>query len=100
MSFQLPVLRMNHEEHVREACAKVGAISVVVSGQVNNQQFCRFFYIKTFKFRCFFWRAPGGLGGVDIHALWAVELNHCLSRNIRQPNWHHRLQNLSWKNPF
>jgi len=59
-----PVLRMHHEEHVREACAKVGAISVVVSG---------------------------GLGGVDIHALWAVELHHCLSRHIRQPDWHHGL---------
>jgi len=59
-----PVLGVHHEEHVREACAKVGAISVVVSG---------------------------GLGGVDVHALWAVKLHHRLSRDIRQPNWHHWL---------
>jgi len=59
-----PVLWMHHEEHVRESCAKVGPVSVVVSG---------------------------GLGGVDVHALWAVELDHCLARHIRQPNWHHWL---------
>lgn len=59
-----PVLRMHHEEHVGEARPKVGPISVVVSG---------------------------GLGGVDVHALWAVELHHRLSRDIRQPNWHHWL---------
>jgi len=59
-----PVLRMHHEEHVWEASAKVGAIRVVVSG---------------------------GLGGVDVHALWAVKLDHGLSRDIRQPNRHHWL---------
>ena len=39
----IPVLRMNHEEHVREACAKVGAISVVVSGQVKISNFVSIF---------------------------------------------------------
>ena len=45
---------MHHEEHVREACAKVGAISVVVSDQVKNQQSCRFFYIKSKMLLMFF----------------------------------------------
>jgi len=59
-----PVLRVHHEEHVREAGTKVGAISVVVSG---------------------------GLGCVDIHALWTVELDHRLTRDIREPDGHHWL---------
>ena len=34
---KLPVLRVHHEEHVREAGTKVGAISVVVSGQSSHK---------------------------------------------------------------
>ena len=50
-----PVLRVNHEEHVGEARAKIGAICVVV---------------------------PGGLGCVDIHTFRTVQLHHGLSRDV------------------
>ena len=39
-----------------------------------------------------FWVSPGWLGGVDIHALRTVKLDHCLSRDIRESNGHHGLQ--------
>lgn len=48
---------MNHEEHVWEPGTKVGPIGVVV---------------------------PGGLGGVDVHTLGAVQLHHGLSWDVRQ----------------
>ena len=44
-----PVLRVDHEEHVREAGAEVGAVGVVVARR---------------------------LGRVHVHALRAVELHH------------------------
>ena len=50
-----PVLRVNHEEHVGEAGAKIGSICVVV---------------------------PGGFRCVDIHAFRAVQLHHGLSWDI------------------
>lgn len=50
-----PVLWMDHEEHVREASAKIGSICVVV---------------------------PGGLGCVDIHTFRAVQLHHGLSWDV------------------
>lgn len=46
---------MHHEEHVGEASAEVGAVGVVV---------------------------PGGFGGVDVHALGAVQLHHRLPRDV------------------
>lgn len=49
---------MHHEEHVGETSAKIGSISVMVSGR---------------------------LGCVHIHTLRAVELHHCLARNVREP---------------
>ena len=52
-----PVLGVHHEQHVREAGAKVGAVDVVMSG---------------------------GLGRVDVHTLRAIQLHHRLSRNIGQ----------------
>ena len=48
------VLWVNHEEHVGEAGAEVGAVGVVM---------------------------PRLLGGVDVHALRAVELHHGLACN-------------------
>ena len=50
-----PILRMDHEQHVRETGAKVGPVRVVMSG---------------------------GLGGVDVHALGTVELDHGLSGDV------------------
>ena len=78
---KLPVLRVHHEEHVREAGTKVGAISVVVSGQSSH----KLIFSPS--------KSPGGLGCVDIHALWTVELDHRLTRDIREPDGHHWLHN-------
>lgn len=50
-----PVLRMHHEEHVRETRAEVGAVRVMVSR---------------------------GLGCVHIHALGAIELHHGLTWDV------------------
>ena len=50
-----PVLRMNHEEHMRKACAEVGPVGMMM---------------------------PGALGRVDVHALRAVELHHRFARYL------------------
>lgn len=34
---------------------------------------------------------PRRLGSVDVHALWAVEFDHCLPGDIRQTNGQHWL---------
>ena len=49
------VLGVYHEQHVREARAEVGAVDVVMSG---------------------------GLGRVDVHTLWAVQLHHGFTRYV------------------
>lgn len=51
-----PVLRMHHEEHVREARAEVGAVCVVVLRR---------------------------LGHVNVQTLGTVELDHSLARYVR-----------------
>ena len=96
---QLPVLRMHHEEHVGEARPKVGPISVVVSSQFKITHFHKNQKMVLVRLYSSFVSEdpPGGLGGVDVHALWAVELHHRLSRDIRQPNWHHWLYSSSCK---
>merc|ERR1719319_908136 len=59
-----PVLGVHHEQHVWEPRAEVRAVRVVV---------------------------PGRLGGVDVHALGAVELDHGLARHVREADGHHGL---------
>ena len=49
------ILWVHHEQHVGEPRPKIGSICVVVSG---------------------------GLGGVNIHALWAIKLHHCFSGDV------------------
>ena len=51
------ILRVNHEEHMRKACAEVGSVGMVMS------------------------RA---LGRVHVHAFRAVELHHGFARYLRQ----------------
>jgi len=58
------VLGVDHEQHMREASPEICPISVVVSRR---------------------------LGSVDVHALWAVEFDHCLPGDIRQTNGQHWL---------
>lgn len=50
------VLGVNHEEHVGESGAEIGAVGVVVAR---------------------------GFGGVDVHAFGAVELHHGLPGDVR-----------------
>jgi len=59
-----PILRMHHEQHVREACAEVGPVSVVVSRRL----WC-----------------------VDVHAFGAVQLNHGFARDVAETNGKHGL---------
>lgn len=51
------ILWMHHEQHVGEACTKIGSICVVVSG---------------------------GFRGVNIHALGAIKLHHSFSWDVWQ----------------
>ena len=59
-----PVLRVHHEQHMRESGAEVGAVRVVVLGR---------------------------LGRVHVHALWAVQLHHGFAGNVRQADRQHWL---------
>ncbi len=59
-----PVLWVNHEQHVREPCAEIGPVCVVM---------------------------PRGLWGVDVHALWAIELDHGLAGDVAQADGQHLL---------
>ena len=58
------VFGMHHEEHVRESGTEICAIGVMMSG---------------------------GLGGVNIHALWAVQLDHSFTGYVTEPDRQHLL---------
>jgi len=53
------ILGVNHEKHVREAAAKVGAVRVVVSRALRV---------------------------IDVHTLRTIEFHHSLARQVRQPD--------------
>jgi len=58
------VLWMNHKQHVREASAEISPVRMMVSG---------------------------GLGCINIHAFWAVKLDHGLPWHVRQSDGQHGL---------
>lgn len=66
-----PVLRVHHEEHVREPGSKISSVGVVVTGRLRR---------------------------VHIHTFRTVELHHGFTWDIRQPYRHRNVRTFTQKN--